>query len=182
MRPFNSANLHRLPPIPNVQNPEDSGERGNSTFPESSKRRNEPPNRPRKVGHNIRNTDLPLRNSWSKMTTMNPDLDLPDLLTCTPQGTWRIAGTRVSLDSVIHSFWEGATPEEICQDFPSLSLAQAYGAIAYYLKQRDKVDAYLQAGRDGAEELQRELNGRHREFLSKLRQQLLSSRQSPTPS
>jgi uncharacterized protein (DUF433 family) len=113
---------------------------------------------------------------------MKPDLDLPDLLTCTPQGTWRIAGTRVSLDSVIQSFWEGATPEEICQDFPSLSLAQAYGAIAYYLKQRDKVDAYLQAGRDGAEELQRELNGRHSEFLSKLRQQLLSSRQSPTPS
>jgi uncharacterized protein (DUF433 family) len=113
---------------------------------------------------------------------MKPDLDLPDLLTCTLQGTWRIAGTRVSLDSVIHSFWEGATPEEICQDFPSLSLAQVYGAIAYYLKQRDKVDAYLQAGRDGAEKLEQELNGRHREFLSRLRQQLLSSRQSSTPS
>ncbi len=116
------------------------------------------------------------------MPSMNPDLDLPDLLTCTPQGTWRIAGTRVSLDSVIHSFWEGATPEEICQDFPSLSLAQVYEAIAYYLKQRDKVDAYLQAGQDSAEKLQQELNGRHREFLSRLRQQLLSSRQSPTPS
>jgi len=113
---------------------------------------------------------------------MKPDLDLPDLLMCTAQGTWRIAGTRVSLDSVIHSFWEGATPEEICQDFPSLSLAQVYGAIAYYLKQRDKVDAYLQAGRDGAEKLQQELSGRHREFLSRLRQQLLSNRQSPTPS
>ena len=116
------------------------------------------------------------------MASMNPDVDLPDLLTCTPQGTWRIAGTRVSLDSVIHSFWEGATPEEICQDFPSLSLAQVYEAIAYYLKQRDKVDAYLQAGRDGAEKLQQDLSGRHREFLSRLRQQLLSSRQSPTPS
>jgi uncharacterized protein (DUF433 family) len=115
------------------------------------------------------------------MAAMDSDLDLPGLLTCTPQGTWRIAGTRVSLDSVIHSFWEGATPEEICQDFPSLSLAQAYGAIAYYLKQRDKVNAYLQSGRDSAEELQQELNGRHRDFLSKLRQQLLSSRPSPTP-
>jgi uncharacterized protein (DUF433 family) len=112
------------------------------------------------------------------MAPMKPDLDLPNLLTCTPQGTWRIAGTRVSLDSVIHSFWEGATPEEICQDFPSLSLAQVYRAIAYYLKQRDNVDAYLQAGRHGAEKLEQELNGRHREFLSRLRQQLLSSRQS----
>jgi uncharacterized protein (DUF433 family) len=113
---------------------------------------------------------------------MKPDLDLPDLLTCTPQGTWRIAGTRVSIDSVIHSFWEGATPEEICQDFPSLSLAQVYGAIAYYLKQRDKVDAYLQAGRESAEKLQQELNGHHREFLSSLRQQLLSNRESSTTS
>jgi uncharacterized protein (DUF433 family) len=127
-------------------------------------------------------SDLPSSNGWSKIACMKPDLDLPDLLTCTPQGTWRIAGTRVSLDSVIHSFWEGATPEEICQDFPSLSLAQVYEAIAYYLKQRDKVDAYLQAGRDGAEKLQQELNGRHRDFLTKLRQQLLSSRQSHTPS
>src|SRR5687768_12463571 len=86
-----------------------------------------------------------------------------------------------SLDSVINCFWEGATPEEICQDFPSLSLTQVYGAIAYYLRQRDKIDAYLQAGRDSAEKLHQELNSRHREFLSKLRQQLLSSRQSPTP-
>ena len=110
------------------------------------------------------------------------NVDLPDLLVCTPQGTWRIAGTRVSLDSVVHAFWEGATPEEICQDFPSLSLAQVYGAVAYYLKERDKVDTYLQAGRDGAEELQRDLKDRHREFLSKLRKRLISNRQAFMPS
>ena len=46
-------------------------------------------------------------------------LNLPsDLASCTPQGTWRVAGTRVSIDSVIYAFWAGATPEEICQDFP----------------------------------------------------------------
>ena len=78
---------------------------------------------------------------------MNPNTDLPDFLACTPQGAWRIVGTRVSLDSVIHSFWEGATPEEICQDFTSLSLAQVYGTIAYYLSNREKFDAYLQQGR-----------------------------------
>ncbi|HEU4341557.1 MAG TPA: DUF433 domain-containing protein [Candidatus Binatia bacterium] len=125
---------------------------------------------------------LPLRICWSNMARMHPDLDLPDFLVRTPQGTWRIAGTRVSLDSVIHSFREGATPEEICQDFPSLSLPQVYETIAYYLKQQDKVDAYLQTGLDSAEKLRQELNTRHRDFLSKLRQQLLSSRQSPTPS
>jgi uncharacterized protein (DUF433 family) len=126
------------------------------------------------------NVDLPLKNDWFSMLAMNLNLDLPDLLICTPQGTWRIVGTRVSLDSVIHSFWEGATPEEICQDFPALSLAQIYGVIAYYLKHRDKVDAYLHAGRDGAEKLHRELNRRHRDFLGGLRKQLLTHRQSPS--
>jgi uncharacterized protein (DUF433 family) len=116
------------------------------------------------------------------MLGMNPDLALPDLLTCTSEGTWRIAGTRVSLDSVIHSFWEGATPEEICQDFPSVSLTQVYETIAYYLKHREKVDAYLQMGRDGATKLEQELNARHKDFLNRLRQRLLANRQSPTPS
>jgi uncharacterized protein (DUF433 family) len=106
------------------------------------------------------------------MIPMKPDFALPDLLTCTSEGTWRIAGTRVSLDSVIHSFWEGATPEEICQDFPALSLAQVYEAIAYYLKHREKVDAYLQMGRDGAAKLEQELSGHHKDFLNKLRQRL----------
>ena len=112
---------------------------------------------------------------------MNHQSDLPDFLACTPQGVWRIVGTRVSFDSVIHSFWEGATPEEICQDFPSLSLAQVYGTIAYYLSNREKVDAYLQQGRRELEKLQQELEGRHRDFLSSLRHRLTANRQSPTP-
>ena len=69
---------------------------------------------------------------------MDPDLDLPDLLTCTHRNL-AYRGTRVSLDSVIDSFWEGVTPEEICQDLPSLSLAQVDETIAYHLKQRDRV-------------------------------------------
>lgn len=116
------------------------------------------------------------------MSSMNANIDLPDFLVSTPQNTWRIAGTRVSLDSVIHSFWEGATPEEICQDFSTLSLDQVYGAIAYYLKNRDKVDAYLREGERAADKLQQELIGRHKEFLSGLRRRLLANGQPPTAS
>lgn len=112
---------------------------------------------------------------------MNSSVDLPEFLVCTPQGTWRIAGTRVSLDSVIYSFWEGATPEEICQDFSSLSLDQAYGTIAYYLKNREKVDAYLQEQQQAAKKLRQGLKIRHKDFLRDLRQRLLARRQLPTP-
>jgi uncharacterized protein (DUF433 family) len=116
------------------------------------------------------------------MVSMDSQIDLPDFLVCTPQGTWRIAGTRVSLDSVIHSFWQGATAEEICQDYPSLSLAQVYGVIAYYLNHQNKIDMYLQQGDRELEKLKQELEGRHADFLSNLRRRLTATRQSSTPS
>lgn len=96
-----------------------------------------------------------------------------DLFYWTPQGTWRIAGTWVSINSVIHSFLDGATSEEICQDFPSLSLAQVYSTIAYYLTHRTQVDAYLQEQQRQADKLEQELQTQHAVFLAELRQRLL---------
>lgn len=59
-------------------------------------------------------------------------------------GYW-VTGTRVSLDSVVHRFIEGLSPESIQADcFPTLTLEQVYGAITYYLHNRVAVDAYLQ--------------------------------------
>jgi len=112
---------------------------------------------------------------------MNLGIDLTDLLVRTPQGSWRIAGTRISLDSVVYSFCEGATPEEICQDFPGLSLAQVYATIAYYLNNREQVDRYLQGAQQSAEDLRQDLKTRHSDFLTDLRQRLTAARQSATP-
>jgi len=59
-------------------------------------------------------------------------------------GYW-IAGTRISLDSLVAAFLEGLSPEAIVTDcFPSITLEQAYGALAYYLAHRAEIDAYLQ--------------------------------------
>ena len=54
-----------------------------------------------------------------------------------------VAGSRVSLDSVVIHFQEGASPERIAQSFPTLKLSQVYGAIAYYLENEDAVKDYL---------------------------------------
>ncbi len=59
-------------------------------------------------------------------------------------GVYRIAGTRVSLDSVVYAFRSGQTPEAIAQSFPLLTLEQIYGAIAVYLANKAEVDAYLE--------------------------------------
>jgi uncharacterized protein (DUF433 family) len=54
-----------------------------------------------------------------------------------------IAGSRVSLDSIVYAFQQGSSPEEIQQDWPILSLEQVYGAITYYLANRAQVDEYI---------------------------------------
>jgi len=56
---------------------------------------------------------------------------------------YRIAGTRVSLDSVVYAYLEGLRPESIADDFPAITLEEVYGAIAYYLGHREEVDAHL---------------------------------------
>lgn len=58
-----------------------------------------------------------------------------------------VAGTRVSLDSIVYAFLEGHSAEAIAQAFPVLSLEQVYGAITYYLAHRDDVDQYLERRR-----------------------------------
>lgn len=62
------------------------------------------------------------------------------------EGVYRVVGSRVSLDSLIYAFWDGKSPETIAQSFPTLTLEQVYGAIAFYLGHRVELDAYLQQG------------------------------------
>ncbi len=58
-------------------------------------------------------------------------------------GGYYVIGSRVSLESVIYPFLDGASPETIVDEFPSLSLEQVYGIITFYLANRAKIEAYL---------------------------------------
>jgi uncharacterized protein (DUF433 family) len=59
------------------------------------------------------------------------------------EGGYWIAGTRVSLDSIVYAFLRGAAPENIAQSFPILELEEIYGAITYYLGHQADVDSCL---------------------------------------
>jgi uncharacterized protein (DUF433 family) len=60
-------------------------------------------------------------------------------------GVIRVAGTRVTLDTVVAAYRKGETPEQIAQDYSSLQIADIYAVIAYYLRHQDEVAAYLEA-------------------------------------
>jgi uncharacterized protein (DUF433 family) len=81
-------------------------------------------------------------------------------LTMDEAGVLRVAGTRVSLDSVIYAFDEGATPEEIAQQYPTLDLAAIYSVISYYLQNRVEVEEYLKQRKVERQELKNEIEAR----------------------
>lgn len=62
-------------------------------------------------------------------------------------GGYYVAGTRVSLDSIVYEFRYGASAEAIAQSFPVLRLEEVYGAVAFYLANQFEIDAYLETRR-----------------------------------
>lgn len=97
------------------------------------------------------------------------------------EGAYRVAGSRVSLDSIVYAFLEGQTAESIAQAFPTLALEQVYGAITYYLAHTSEIDAYLAEGEAHYEEMRQKHRRADPMFYQKLadarRQRPLSSPQ-----
>ena len=78
-------------------------------------------------------------------------------LTTTEFGTIRVGSSRVSLDSVVHHYKQGATAERIAESFPSVDLADIYAVIAYYLANRESVEEYLKRQEADADALQQQI-------------------------
>src|SRR5213594_2625020 len=96
-------------------------------------------------------------------------------------GTIRVIGSRIPLDTIVYEFNQGATAEQIQDSFPSLSLRSIYGAIAFYLEHQVALDEYLRQREREAEELRRKIESRpevaaFRERLRRRQSELLSSR------
>ncbi len=71
-------------------------------------------------------------------------------------GGYFIRDTRVSLDSVVYAFLRGESPEGITESFPALNLEQVFGALAFYMANREIVDEYLRQGQGEFEGLRRQ--------------------------
>ena len=58
-------------------------------------------------------------------------------------GAVRVGKSRVSLDLVVEQYENGMTPEDLIRAYDTLELADVHAVIAYYLRHRDEVRAYL---------------------------------------
>jgi len=89
-------------------------------------------------------------------------------------GTLRVGGTRVTLDSVIGAFDEGASAEQIVMQYDVLALRDVYGAITYYLENPEEVAAYLRQQQEQAAEVRRQFETRSPQ--AGIRERLLARR------
>lgn len=83
-------------------------------------------------------------------------------------GGYSIIGTRVSLDSVVCEYLRGESPESIAEAFPALNLEQVFGALAFYLANRESVDRYLLASKLEFESLRQQARESHPALYAKI--------------
>ncbi len=81
-------------------------------------------------------------------------------LTKTETGVFRIGDCRVSLDTVITAFSQGATPEQIVEDYDSPELSEVYAIISYYLQNREEVENYLAQRKVQRQQLRQQIEAR----------------------
>jgi uncharacterized protein (DUF433 family) len=100
--------------------------------------------------------------------------DLPPLRE-DPIGTLRVGQSRVLLELVIRAFQDGATPEVIVQRYPSVTLTDIYGVIAYYLRHQADIEQYLAQREQQAVQTERRIESGQRD-LGDIRSRLLARR------
>jgi uncharacterized protein (DUF433 family) len=92
-------------------------------------------------------------------------------------GALRVGRSRVLLELVMHAFQDGATPEAIAQRYPTATLADIYAVIAYSLRHREDIEAYLAEREQKAQEVRQRIE-RHQGDLADLRARLLARQRS----
>lgn len=93
-------------------------------------------------------------------------------------GVTRVSKTRVTLDTIVIAFKDGATAEEIAQQYPTVPLADVYYVIGYYLRKRDEVESYLKERKREADDLQGQMEARFNPVG--IRERLLARQKSGT--
>lgn len=81
----------------------------------------------------------------------------------------RIKDSRIPLETVVNQFQQGATAEQIQEDFPSLGLREIYGAIYYYLENTEAYDKYTREQEQAAAESVRLIDSHSSELRERLR-------------
>ena len=90
----------------------------------------------------------------------------------------RVRGSRVGIEVILSEYLDGALPEELVVNYPSVTLEQVHAVITYYLGHRTEIDLYLNRWAERGEQALR----RQRQVSSAVIDRLTQARRSGTPS
>jgi uncharacterized protein (DUF433 family) len=95
------------------------------------------------------------------MTELFPLKAEPPPLRVDEGGVVRVGKGRISLDLVVEQYENGATPEDLVRAYDTLELADVHAVIAYYLRHRVEVLAYLKRRTEEAAAMQARIEAEH---------------------
>jgi len=87
-------------------------------------------------------------------------------------GALRVGNSNVLVVLVIAEYQQHRSPEEIHEDYPTTTLADVYGVIAYYLRHQAEMDTYIAEYEREADQLRRKIEAEHGPFLEELRRRI----------
>ena len=93
------------------------------------------------------------------MSVTATEVEIGSMISRTPgikSGTPHIAGTGVAVRTIVRWYKLGMSAEEIAAEYPHVSLAQVYGALAYYHANRVDMDAHMAAEEAESDRIEQE--------------------------
>lgn len=87
------------------------------------------------------------------------NIEIGTLLVKSPDicgGRLRIDGTRITVNQIVVWYKQGYSPEEIADQYPHVTHAQVYTALAYYHSNKEEIEADLAAEQREADRLAQE--------------------------
>jgi uncharacterized protein (DUF433 family) len=72
-------------------------------------------------------------------------MNLADFLVEGDFGFILVRGSRIGLNHIVRLYRDGYSPEQLAEEFDSVSLATIHKVIAFYLENRSEVDRYMAA-------------------------------------
>ena len=97
------------------------------------------------------------------------------------EGEYYVANTRVPVGVIIAAWQRGNTPNHITEQFPSLSLADVYGAITYYLDHQDEMDKHFDCLEREYEQARLAARAERPEFYADLQRRIEAWRKTQSP-
>jgi uncharacterized protein (DUF433 family) len=76
-------------------------------------------------------------------------------------GAVRVGKSRVNLDLIVEQYENGMTPEDLVRAYDTLDLADVHAVIAYFLRHREEVRAYLKRRKEEAATLRATIEAQH---------------------